>query len=179
MRARPRWVSPVSATILISCGGFAVRPTLGVIVAFVAMMALVLGLSLGLWFAMGVDAVLLPGRFDGTIGLNTWAVLAAVVGGLFAGWLCATISRSALPSSCLRALLPQWCSQRSCTLVETRTRHARGWVDDNAGNREEERAFMVHAADPGCGFLQCIGRRVAHAGGSKKRLREVAFHNIW
>jgi hypothetical protein len=53
---------------------------------------------------MGVDAVLLPGRFDGTIGLNTWAVLAAVVGGLFAGWLCATISRSRTAVIVLAAL---------------------------------------------------------------------------
>jgi hypothetical protein len=70
------------------------RPTLAVIMSFVAMMALVLGLSLGPWFALGVDGVLLPGRFDGTIVLHICAVVAAVIGGLFAGWLCATISRS-------------------------------------------------------------------------------------
>jgi hypothetical protein len=71
-----------------------VRPVLGVIVAFVAMMPVVLGLSLGLWFALGVDGVLLPGRFDGTIILSIYAVLAGVVGALFARWLCVTISRS-------------------------------------------------------------------------------------
>jgi hypothetical protein len=60
----------------------------------IAMMALVLGLSMGLWFALGVDGVLLPGRFDGTTVLNCWTVMAGVVGGIFAGWLCATISRS-------------------------------------------------------------------------------------
>jgi hypothetical protein len=68
------------------------------------MMALVLGLSLGLWFALGVDGVLLPGRFDGTIILNIYAVLAAVAGGLFAGWLCATISRSRTAIIVLAAL---------------------------------------------------------------------------
>jgi hypothetical protein len=82
----------------------AVRPTLGVIVAFVAMMAMVLGLSLGLWFTLGVDGVLLPGRFDGTVILNVCSVLAAVVGGLFAGWLCATISRSRTAIIVLAAL---------------------------------------------------------------------------
>jgi hypothetical protein len=81
-----------------------VRPILGVIAAFVAMMALVLGLSLGLWFVLGVDGVLLPGRFDGTIILNLCAVLAGVVGGLFAGWLCATISRSRTAIIVLAAL---------------------------------------------------------------------------
>jgi hypothetical protein len=81
-----------------------VRPTLGVIVSFVAMMALVLGLSLGLWFALGVDGVLRPGGFDGTIILNIWAVLAGVAGGLFAGWLCASISRSRIAIIVLAAL---------------------------------------------------------------------------
>jgi hypothetical protein len=81
-----------------------VRATLGVIVAFVAMMALVLGLSLGLWFTLGVDGVLLRGRFDGTIILNVCTVLAAVVGGLFAGWLCATISHSRTAIIVLAAL---------------------------------------------------------------------------
>ena len=53
---------------------------------------------------MGVDGVLLPGRFDGTNTLNTYAVMAAVVGGLFAGWLCATISGSRTAIIVLAAL---------------------------------------------------------------------------
>ena len=69
------------------------RSTLAVIVSFVAMIALVLSLSVGMWFALGVDRVLLPGRFDGTTILNCWTVLAGVFGGIFAGWLCAMISR--------------------------------------------------------------------------------------
>jgi hypothetical protein len=71
-----------------------VRSTLTVIISFVAMMALVLGLSMGLRFALRVDGALLSGRFHGTTILNCWTVLAGVVGGIFAGWLCVTISRS-------------------------------------------------------------------------------------
>jgi hypothetical protein len=103
-RCTPILTIVLPSTSLNCFGRSAVRPTLGVIVAFVAMMALVLGLSLGLWFTLGVDGVLLPGRFDGTIILNVCAVLAAVVGGLFAGWLCATISRSRTAVIVLAAL---------------------------------------------------------------------------
>ena len=71
-----------------------VRPTLGVIVSFIAMMALVLGLSLGLWFELGVDGVLRPGGFDGMIILNIWAVLAGVAAGSLQAGYATSIPRS-------------------------------------------------------------------------------------
>ena len=48
--------------------------------------------------------MLLPGRFDGTIILNICAVLAGVAGAVFAGWICATISRSRTAVIVLAAL---------------------------------------------------------------------------
>ncbi len=114
------------------------RPTLGVIVAFVATMALVLGLSLGLWFALGVDEVLLPGRFDGTIVLNICAVMAGVVGGLFGGWLCATISRSRTAVIILAAL---------CFLNGAGNAYAH-WIKLEPGPRE-----------PGLTVMQAIEKR--------------------
>ena len=71
-----------------------VRATLGVIGAFVLMAVLVVVLSMGLWFVLGVDGVLRPGVFDGNALLNIYAVLAGIVGAVIAGWLCAKISRS-------------------------------------------------------------------------------------
>lgn len=138
------------------------RPTLGVIVAFVAMMALVLGLSMGLWFALGVDGVLLPGRFDGTSTLNVWAVLACVVGGLFAGWLCATISRSRTATIVLAVLCFLNGAGNAFAHWNKPEPGPRARADDYAGDRKEKRACLVHAADPGCGHLQCATERITH-----------------
>jgi sugar phosphate permease len=70
------------------------RLVLGVVVAFVSMSLIVFGLSIAPWFILGLDAVLLPGRFDSTAAFNVYAVIVGLLGALFAGWLCATISRS-------------------------------------------------------------------------------------
>ena len=59
------------------------------IVAFVAMMAVVLGLTLGLSFVLGVDAVLQPGRFDLAIVVTICAVPAGVWSGGFSRALAA------------------------------------------------------------------------------------------
>ena len=70
------------------------RKVLGVVVAFVAMAVAVLAFSLAPWFLFGVDAVLEPGRFDGTPAYTAYALVVGVLGGTCAGWLCAAISRS-------------------------------------------------------------------------------------
>jgi hypothetical protein len=70
------------------------RAVLGVVVAFVAMSVTVLALSLAPWFVFGVDGVLEPGRFDSTPIFAAYALVVGVIGGAFAGWLCAAISRS-------------------------------------------------------------------------------------
>jgi len=72
------------------------RAALAVIVSFAAMSALVLALSLAPWFALGVDAVLEPGRFDSTATFNAYAIAIGLLGAVFAGWLCASIGRSRL-----------------------------------------------------------------------------------
>lgn len=70
------------------------RAFLGVVVAFVAMSVTVLALSLAPWFVFGVDGVLEAGRFDSTPITTAYALVVGVLGGAFAGWLCAGISRS-------------------------------------------------------------------------------------
>jgi hypothetical protein len=54
----------------------------------------VLALTMALWFALGVDGVLKPGTFDARPILDAWSVFVSIAGALFAGWLCAAISRS-------------------------------------------------------------------------------------
>jgi hypothetical protein len=70
------------------------RPIAGVVLSLVAMAALVFTGSIALWFAVGVDSVLMQGSFDGTPLLNVWSVTISVVGALVGGWLCFRISES-------------------------------------------------------------------------------------
>ena len=70
------------------------RPILGVIVSLILMVIFSFGLTISIWFALGVDGVLLPGSFDGTTILSAWSVLIGILGSLLGGWLCATIGRS-------------------------------------------------------------------------------------
>ena len=70
------------------------RSALAVIVAFVAMAAGVLMLSVAPWFALGVDGVLEPGRFDSKISFNIYAVIVGIAGAALAGWLCGRISHA-------------------------------------------------------------------------------------
>lgn len=115
-----------------------VRATLGVIIALVTMMVLVLALSMGLWFALGVDGVLRPGTFDGTIVHNVYAVLAGVVGAIVAGWVCATISRSRKAVIVLAVL---------CFVMGT-ANAAGQWNKPDPGSRE-----------PGLTMMQAIEKR--------------------
>lgn len=70
------------------------RAVLAVVVALIVMSVLVFALTIAPWLALGSDAVLEPGRFDGTTVYTTYAILIGVLGGVFGGWLCATIARS-------------------------------------------------------------------------------------
>jgi carbonic anhydrase/acetyltransferase-like protein (isoleucine patch superfamily) len=80
------------------------RTVLGVVIAFVAMSAVVFAASVAPWFAVGLDAVLQPGRFDSTVSFNVYAVLVGILGALFAGRLCATIAPSRIAVISLAAL---------------------------------------------------------------------------
>ena len=70
------------------------RQILAVVVSFVAMSMLVFGFSIAPWFLLGLDAVMLPGRFVTVGAYDVYAVLVSVGGALLAGWLCAAIGRS-------------------------------------------------------------------------------------
>jgi MFS family permease len=70
------------------------RVLAGTLVAFLAMSISVFALSVAPWFGLGVDGVLKPGVFDTRPAFNAYAVLVGILGALFAGWLCARISRS-------------------------------------------------------------------------------------
>src|SRR5580765_4160015 len=80
------------------------RTVLGVVIAFVAMSAIVFAASVAPWFALGLDAVLEPGRFDSTVPFNVYAVLVGILGALFAGWLCATLARTRIAVIALAVL---------------------------------------------------------------------------
>jgi hypothetical protein len=71
-----------------------VRSILGVIVSLIVMAILVFVLSIGLWFALGVDGVLKPGTFDGMLVLTIWSVLASFIGAFVGGVMCAKITKS-------------------------------------------------------------------------------------
>jgi len=70
------------------------RVLAGTLVAFLAMSIAVFALSVAPWFALGVDGVLKPGVFDTRPAFDAYAVFVGILGALFAGWLCARISRS-------------------------------------------------------------------------------------
>jgi hypothetical protein len=71
-----------------------IRTLLGIIVSLIAMSMLVFALSIAPWFVLGVDSVLLPGRFDTNAAYNVYAIVVGAMGAVFGGWLCARISRS-------------------------------------------------------------------------------------
>ena len=71
-----------------------VRAILGVLVGYILMAIVVIVLFVGLWFALGVDGVLEPGQFKGTMPLNIGAPLISILGALLGGFVCAKISRS-------------------------------------------------------------------------------------
>jgi hypothetical protein len=52
------------------------------------------GLSIAPWLLFGVDGVLDPGTFDTTTAINIYSLIVSLVGGIFGGWIAATIGRS-------------------------------------------------------------------------------------
>jgi nitrate/nitrite transporter NarK len=70
------------------------RAALAVIVAFVSMSVVVFGLSVAPWFMFGLDAVLVPSRFDSTATFDAYAVVVGILGAMLGGWLCARLGRS-------------------------------------------------------------------------------------
>ncbi len=58
------------------------------------MAVMVLVLTMGLWFVLGVDGVLQPGTFDGKPVLNVCSVVFAALGALAGAGLCALVGKS-------------------------------------------------------------------------------------
>jgi hypothetical protein len=70
------------------------RTTLGVIAAFILMAAATFGLSIAPWYFLGLDRVMLPGRFETTTAVTGYSVLVGIAAALAAGWACARITGS-------------------------------------------------------------------------------------
>src|SRR5205809_6440332 len=70
------------------------RVVLAAVLAFVTMSLTVLALSLTPWFVFGVDGVFFLKGSATTEIYTAYALLVGVLGGAFAGWLCAAIARS-------------------------------------------------------------------------------------
>lgn len=137
------------------------RAVLGVVVAFVAMSVTVLALSLAPWFVFGVDGVLEPGRFDSTAVFTAYALVVGVLGGAFAGWLCAAISRSrpavyVLAALCLAAGLTNHFSQHH--KPEPGARPAGVSVMDAVVQRKEPDWFTLMTPALGVAALVIAGR---------------------
>jgi uncharacterized protein YndB with AHSA1/START domain len=73
------------------------RSVIAVVVAFVAIAAFTLCLSLTPWFVLGLDAMLEPARFDGKVVYDVYASAVSVAGGFVGGALCRRIGRSTGP----------------------------------------------------------------------------------
>lgn len=73
------------------------RAIAAVIVGYIVMFIVVMCLFLGLWVVLGVDGVLQPGTFKGTMALNVGAVAASIVGALVGGIVCGSIAKTLTP----------------------------------------------------------------------------------
>jgi len=70
------------------------RSVIGVVAALILMSALTFALSALPWFALGIDTVLQPARFDSVVGYDIFAVAAGITGAAVGGLACARITRS-------------------------------------------------------------------------------------
>jgi uncharacterized protein YndB with AHSA1/START domain len=70
------------------------RSVLAVVTALVVVAVAVYALCIVPWFALGLDAVLEPGRYDTTTAYNIFAIGVAFAGAVGGGWLCARIGKS-------------------------------------------------------------------------------------
>ena len=82
-----------------------VRSILAVIGSYIAMCILVMALFMAMWFGLGLDVLLKPGSFQGSIVITILAPAISLVCGIFGGWLCATIARSLKPVTALSLLV--------------------------------------------------------------------------
>ena len=70
------------------------RSVLGVVAALIIMSAVTFVLSALPWFAMGIETVLQPGRFDTVLGYDLYAVAAGIVGAAVGALVCTRVARS-------------------------------------------------------------------------------------
>lgn len=68
------------------------RSIVAVVVSYITMFILILGAFMGMWFGLGPDGLLQPGSFKGNWLICIAAPAMTLAGGLFGGWLCATIA---------------------------------------------------------------------------------------
>lgn len=138
------------------------RGVVAVVVAFVAIAALTLLLSIAPWFALGLDVVLEPGRFDGRIGYDLYAFACTLVGGWVGGWLVRRLGRSsgtvvALAIVALLASVGNAVAQRS--KPEPGPRAPGVAVGDALAARRERLWFLVAVAALGPVAVLVGGRR--------------------
>jgi hypothetical protein len=139
------------------------RSVLGVVVSLVATALLVLALSFGYWFAMGVDGVLRPGTYDGTLALNVWSVVFSVVGAVFGGWLCAVTTRSRTAMIVFAALSLLMAAANAVGQVnkpEPGVRPAGKSVFEAIGTRKEPVWFVALVPPLGAACALVVGLRV-------------------
>ncbi len=82
-----------------------VRAIVAVVVGYIALFIVVMCLFLGLWFVLGVDGVLQPGTFKGTMALNVGAVATSIVGALAGGVVCGLIAKTRTPVKVLAGIV--------------------------------------------------------------------------
>ncbi len=150
-----------------------VRATVGVIVAFVLMALFVLAFSMGIWFALGIDGVLRPGVFAGTALLNIYSVLAALLGAVIAGWLCAKISRSQTALIVFAALCFVLGTVNAIMQLNKPDPGPRARAHGSAGHREEEGANLVHIPHARPRIRQFAAQRPPYVGLSGQALTVV------
>lgn len=74
-----------------------IRSVIAVIASYIAMAIVVMALFSGMWFGLGLDRLLKPGSYQGSIIITILAPAITVLAGLFGGWMCAKIARGTKP----------------------------------------------------------------------------------
>lgn len=74
-----------------------IRSVIAVIASYIAMAIVVLALFSGMWFGLGLDRLLKPGSYQGSVVITILAPAITILAGLFGGWLCAKIARGTKP----------------------------------------------------------------------------------
>lgn len=74
-----------------------IRSVIAVIASYIAMAIVVMALFSGMWFGLGLDRLLKPGSYQGSIIITILAPAITILAGLFGGWMCAKIARGTKP----------------------------------------------------------------------------------